>query len=98
MYVDSTYQNSSNDAKYTPVAEGTNIFYSDRGLFTVTGVKFTGTPGSKYKVVFQTDGIDQTKPSNKEYLAAPEILDANFNLNISLRECAVGEKFSDKGR
>lgn len=39
------------------------------GAFNVSGISFTGSPGYSYKIVFETDGIDSTKPSNKEYLS-----------------------------
>ncbi len=63
-------------------------------------MNFVGTPGYKYRIYFSTDGIDKTKPSNKEYLESLDdrsLNDITFNINIELRECLAGEAFSDSG-
>ena len=49
---------SSTNGAYPPTAEGTFLFYSSQGIFKVNGIKFTATPGQKYKISFATDGID----------------------------------------
>jgi hypothetical protein len=45
------------------VAGNTN-FYSDKGVFKIENIQFTGTPGAKYQLKFISDAIDVTKPSN----------------------------------
>ena len=52
------------------------------------------------EIVFETNGIDNTKPSNKAYLKR---LNRNktlveFPIYIKLRECKVGETFTDAGK
>ncbi|CDW90149.1 UNKNOWN [Stylonychia lemnae] len=83
---------------YQPIIEGQSIFYSENGVFTVTGLQFTGEPGYSYSIVFDTDGIDNSKPANKQQLYQSNNEEkSNFNLNVELRECQIGEKFSDQG-
>ena len=52
------------------------------------------------EILFETDGIDETKLSNQEYLNS--LNDGNnqiiFPIYIQLRECEVGEAFSTSGK
>eukprot|EP00347_Sterkiella_histriomuscorum_P009615 403340531 len=84
-------------SNYQPILEGASQFYAENGIFKVSGIQFTGAPGLEYQIIFDTDGIDQKKPSNQEYLQSQNTTQAQFDYNIQLRECAVGEKFSEKG-
>ena len=47
---------------------------------------------------FETDAIDNAKPANKEYIAATGLSSVGFPLYLKLRECEVGEQFTDSGR
>eukprot|EP00347_Sterkiella_histriomuscorum_P024040 403332515 len=82
---------------YSPIVEGQTIFYAKNGIFKVNGILFTASPGYQYDVIFNTDGIDQNKPSNIKYLQDQASEKAIFNMTVALRECEVGEKFSEKG-
>ncbi len=64
ILIDESYKNSTNGTLYTPNVAGTTNFYSDKGVFKVENILFTGTPGAKYQLKFVTDAIDATKPSN----------------------------------
>eukprot|EP00347_Sterkiella_histriomuscorum_P008156 403346168 len=91
----------SNNTLYKPLVEGQTSFYSEKGMFKVNDLQFTGTPGKDYQLVFNTqDGIDKTKPSNKEYLETvlKNEEEISFKFEINLRECAVGEQFTDSGK
>ncbi|CDW77647.1 UNKNOWN [Stylonychia lemnae] len=91
-------KNNLISTKYQPIIEGQIIFYSETEVFTVTGLQFTGQPGLSYQIVFYTDGIDNSKPANRQYLQQSNNEEKqSFNLNVELRECQIGEKFSDKG-
>ena len=52
-------------------------------------------------MTFQTDAIDMNNPANKKFFT--EQMNSsisstiNFMVNIELRDCAVGEKFTDSG-
>jgi len=59
--------NSSYTDSYPPTIEGTTQFSSFGGSFSVSNIAFTGAPGYDYRIVFETDGIDSTKPSNLAY-------------------------------
>jgi len=55
--------------------------------------------------VLETDGIDTSKKSNKDYLKARSnttsqntTLSIDFSTYIELRECMVGEEFLDSGK
>ena len=64
----------------------------------ISNVSFSGTPGYSYQVVFSTDGIDLTKASNKQYATKNNMTSGiNFDMNISLRDCDVGEYYSNAG-
>jgi hypothetical protein len=47
-----------------PSIAGTTIFYSEKGIYKIENLQFTGTPGGIYKLKFITDAIDINKPSN----------------------------------
>ncbi|CDW85402.1 UNKNOWN [Stylonychia lemnae] len=96
-----TLSNGSNSMKYSATIAGTTTFYSINGVYALKDIVFTGAPGENYQLSFNSDGIDPDKPANKDSLnqsaqnstaAVPE-----FDLKIGLRECQVGEKFTDAG-
>ncbi|CDW88760.1 UNKNOWN [Stylonychia lemnae] len=95
----STLSNGANTMKYQATIAGTTTFYSLNGVYVIKDIIFTGAPGEKYQLSIVSDGIDPDKPANKELLLQQSqnstIID--FDLNISLRECQVGEKFTDAG-
>lgn len=49
---------SSQKSTYAPLLDGSTSFYSQNGMFIVSDLGFTGTPGLNYQLVFSTDGID----------------------------------------
>lgn len=61
-------------------------------------LSFAGTPGYNYSIIFTTDGIDKSKQSNKQYMTSINTTDITFDMLIDLRECAVGEQFTDAGK
>lgn len=56
--------------KYSPDLAGTTDYYSTMGVYTVNNLQFTGTPGADYKLKFDSDAIDPTKPANVAAAAA----------------------------
>ena len=48
--------------------------------------------------MLETTAIDETKPSNKEYLETLAEDAINFPLYMELRECDIGESFSEAGK
>lgn len=69
------------------------------GMFNMSGVLFSGTPGQKYcmcisinihlEISIESDAIDANKPSNKEYLSSLNTNESqiSFNFNLELRLC-----------
>jgi hypothetical protein len=53
-----------------------------------------GAPGSTFKIAFDGDGIDQTKPANKEYMSETNTTKIENTLIVNTRECEVGESFT----
>jgi hypothetical protein len=51
-------------------------------------------------LTIETDAIDMTKPANKEYLKSlsSNSTSIEFPLFIKLRECNIGEQFTDSGK
>jgi len=69
--VDITYNTDDlSSLTYSPVLNGNSSFTAIGGVFNASDISFTGSPGFSYKIVFQTDGIDTSKPSNQAYLAS----------------------------
>lgn len=66
--IDESYKSNSNATTYSPSVSGTTEYYSDKGVYIIDGIKFTGTPGANYKLKFFSDAIDMSKPSNQELL------------------------------
>ena len=67
--IDSTFNSKS---EYTPFVEGEFEFLSSAGVFNITGVEFTATPGDNYSklrlkslgLYIESPSIDMNKPSN----------------------------------
>ena len=78
--------------------EGQTIYSADNGTFLVNDMRFTSDPNSEHRIVFTTNGIDSSKKSNKDYLNAQGGTSINFELNLFLRSCILGEYFSDNGK
>ncbi len=66
VLIDFSYKNNTNATFYQAAIAGYTNFYSDRGVFKIENLQFTGTPGAIYKLKFITDAIDNKKPSNNE--------------------------------
>ena len=47
--------------------EGETNYIASGGVAKVSGVKFTGTPGSTFKISFKGDGINEDLPENVAY-------------------------------
>ncbi|CDW73082.1 UNKNOWN [Stylonychia lemnae] len=81
---------------YPPILEGTSIFDVVGGIAVISGIIAVGAPGTSYKLVFSSDGIDLSKDSNKIVFKQGGNLE--FNIEINLRECEVGEQFTVVGK
>jgi hypothetical protein len=85
--IDTTYKGSS--LKYTPAIKGSTEFISSGGVFNVSDLYFTGTPGYEFRIVFESDAIDTSKKSNADYLTSLDTnaSKADFSLFLEVREC-----------
>ncbi|CDW87963.1 UNKNOWN [Stylonychia lemnae] len=88
----------SNASKYPPILEGSSDFVAQGGVAVIQGVSLTGSPGSSYKVIITTDGIDTNKQANKNASQSATSDDPNFQIQIKLRECEIGEQFTSEGK
>ncbi len=66
--LDVSNNNDTTLASQYPALSGESQFLSVGGTFEISGIGFTAKPGYTYTVRFETDGIDDTKPSNQAYL------------------------------
>eukprot|EP00347_Sterkiella_histriomuscorum_P007237 403349735 len=92
------YITSSDATKYSPIIEGQQQFVVVGGVVQIQDIQFTGTPGQKYGLLFQTDGIDITKKSNQQYLNNIAAQDIEFRVDVQLRDCEIGEQFTVVGK
>ncbi|CDW79545.1 UNKNOWN [Stylonychia lemnae] len=89
------------DAKqilYPPILEGTLSFDIIGGIAIINQIQIVGNPGSPYKLVITTDGIDQSKKSNKDKMEAIGKSSLDLDLKVQLRECEIGEQFTAVGK
>ncbi|CDW85128.1 UNKNOWN [Stylonychia lemnae] len=86
---------------YSPVITGKTTFYSENGVYKLEGVQFTGSPGYSYELSFLSDGIDKNKPNNKDTQklndSSQQQIQNDFLVEIKLRECSIGERFTESG-
>jgi len=54
--------------KIEPFLGGSTSFIASGGSFNISGLEFTGKPTQAYSLIFDSDGVDENLPSNKEYL------------------------------
>lgn len=93
--IDATYyKNDSYAQKYSPMVEGSTTFTALAGAALINGISFTGAPGSTFKVNFNGDGIDTSKPANVAYMQSTNVSSIDYNLYVQTRNCEVGEYFT----
>lgn len=96
---------SSGTGNYAAALTGTTSFYSENGVYNLSGIKFTASPGYSYSLSFTSEGIDNTKPANKEYIKQTQSSSGSSNADtsidfealIQLRDCEIGESFTTSG-
>jgi hypothetical protein len=79
---------------YTPILEGILTVTSLNGMFSFQDISFTAQPNYSYSMLiilsiidlyFTTDGIDESKPSNQQYMTDTGQSSLQMDLSISLR-------------
>eukprot|EP00347_Sterkiella_histriomuscorum_P001801 403370625 len=98
VFVNTSYNTDPKANVYPPVIEGSNTFLTSGGVLVIEDLQFTGTPTYNYSILLQTDVIDQTKQSNIDYMNSTNQTSLNFKIQISLRECLLGEQFNVAGK
>ena len=68
------------------------------GVFKIDGITFAASPGQKYEIKIESDSIDTSIPSNKAYMESNDLSQIDFPIQIDLRECNIGEEFTDAGK
>lgn len=77
--------------------EGETNYIAYGGVTKISGVKFTGTPGSTFKISFKGDGINEDLPENVAYQQSNSLTTIENSLYVEIRECEVGEYFTEDG-
>ena len=67
------------------------------GVAKISGVRFSGTPGSTFKIGFKGSAIDEGLPAALEYIEESKVEEIENSLYVGVRECEVGEFFSEDG-
>ncbi|CDW82469.1 UNKNOWN [Stylonychia lemnae] len=83
---------------YSPIIEGSSIFDVIGGIAVISDIIIVGTPGTSYQLVFSSDGIDLSKDSNKKTMNYEGNSNLDFDIDIRLRECEIGEQFTTSGK
>ncbi|CDW71929.1 UNKNOWN [Stylonychia lemnae] len=70
------------------------------GMVQIYGLSFSASPGNKYTISFNSDGIDLRKTSNQEFMKQIGESQSNLDTNIilELRDCDIGEQFTEEGQ
>ncbi|CDW75877.1 UNKNOWN [Stylonychia lemnae] len=79
-------------------SKGTLSFDIIGGIAVIQQISIVGNPGSSYKLLVTTDGIDLTKKSNKDKMNEKGTQNLDFDLKVELRECEIGEQFTAVGK
>ena len=87
----------STSDKYKSFLTAADTVAASKGLFKVENVGITATPGTNQTVKFTTSAIDESIPSNADYLSANSLSTSGISFTVSVRECIAGEAFLDNG-
>eukprot|EP00347_Sterkiella_histriomuscorum_P016469 403353061 len=94
----SSYEKNRDTLTYTPVLEGSQSFLTFAGVSAIQDLTFTAAPGYKYRLSFTSSGIDDSLPENKKFMKTNQITAIDYNFFVKLRECIVGEYFTQVGK
>ncbi|CDW85822.1 UNKNOWN [Stylonychia lemnae] len=89
---------NANASKYSPIIEGSTDFIATGGIAVIQDVNVVGSPGSRYQMIFSTNGIDLNKQSNKNLLTKTNTTELDLKIAINLRQCKIGEQFTSAGK
>ena len=67
---------------YQPIIEGQTNFPTKNGVSMISGITFTGSPGYSYNVILRSDGVDESKQSNLDFMQQHNASEINFNMTI----------------
>ncbi|CDW71619.1 UNKNOWN [Stylonychia lemnae] len=96
--VNATFNQDSNSNKFPPIIEGQSSFDTIGGIVLIKDIIIAGTPGYDYQVVIYSDGIDENKKSNQEYKNKSSSQSLESKMQVSLRECELGEVYTASGK
>jgi hypothetical protein len=84
----------SSEFTFKSYISGEDSVRSKNGLFKFSNLNIVGDPNSTQKLVFNTNAIDKTLPSNKQFYSN---IENDYELTVKIRSCIKGEKFKDNG-
>ncbi|CAI2387538.1 unnamed protein product [Moneuplotes crassus] len=82
---------------YTPFLTFTTTISVKNGLFNINNLIATAEPGESTTIMFTTELIDSTSPSNVDYYESKNLSDGSISMKANFRECESGEAFLDDG-
>ncbi|CDW75587.1 UNKNOWN [Stylonychia lemnae] len=99
-YVNAETTSNSKSQLFPPIIKGTTTFETIAGMVIVQGLSFSASPGNKYTISFNSDGIDLRKSSNQEFmkLLGDSKINLDSNIILELRDCNIGEQFTEEGQ
>ena len=82
---------------YSPTLTGVTTVTAVNGLIKFENLVFTAHPGYNFSLEFTSTGIDESKPSNIDYLNDNNLANTSLQFSLGLRECVQGEAFETTG-
>ncbi|TNV88247.1 hypothetical protein FGO68_gene13755 [Halteria grandinella] len=95
---DSAIKKDENTIRYTPILAGTQQYTTYAGVAAIDDLEFSAAPGYNYKLTFLSTGIDEELPQNEEFKELLDTSTIDFDFNVTLRECEIGEYFTEVGK
>ena len=110
VMLDAFAANQNEAMKFPPFIEGTTQYQVQAGVIKVSEIGFTATPGYNYSLRFGSQAINKDKVSasssvlqnitfkNFSMMTNLTEVDLQVKVNISLRDCEIGEQFQWNGK
>ncbi|CDW72330.1 UNKNOWN [Stylonychia lemnae] len=83
---------------YPPIFEGSSEFKVNGGIAVISNIIITAQPGNNVLITFSTDGIDLEKSSNIKTMEQIGKQNIDFQIDLQLRQCILGEQFTAVGK
>ena len=88
---------NNTEVAYSPHIFGETNYVAFGGVAKISGVRFSGTPGSTFKIGFKGSAIDEGLPATLDYIETAQVETVESALFVDVRKCEPGEFFSEDG-